>query len=182
MFNKYRNKKIYALKVLSTKESLAIKELERENITVLCPANRKLTVKKNMTVREELAPLLRGYIFIFVDDLTDQLHYEIKKMTSIQDIFESEIKWTEIEHLLDQESVIVETNTTELQREYKTLYGLMRQTFTKRKRKKVRSFTKEIFDSLIELKESVEEKVCDGLKIFKRSTYISIEDYQLIFR
>ena len=182
MYNNLKNKKIYALKVNSTSEELVIKLLARENVAAICPADRKLTVKKNLKVRQDLVPLLRGYIFIFVDDLTDQLHYEIKKMTSIQDIFESEIKWTEIEHLLDQESVIVETNTTELQREYKTLYGLMRQTFTKRKRKKVRSFTKEIFDSLIELKESVEEKVCDGLKIFKRSTYISIEDYQLIFR
>jgi len=176
MYNNLKNKKIYALKVNSTSEELVIKLLARENVAAICPADRKLTVKKNLKVRQDLVPLLRGYIFIFVDELTDQLHYLIKKMNHVQTIFESEIKWEEVEHLLDHEVTIVESQVTRIQREFKTLYGMMRSTLKKVKQKKVRIFEKFTF-----LKEEIERKIRDGVPKVTRYYYITREDYKLIF-
>jgi len=168
--------KIYALKVKATKEHAAIKELELKNITAVCPSNKKLSVRKNLTVSEDLDPLLKGYIFILVEELTDEMRFLIGKMYNVQYILDKEIEAHEYECIIDQEEIFIETRTKETRRELKSIYGMIRSTFKTFEKKLTRKI-----ESLDELKIRVENKLVAGRLIKRSCLYITEHDYNKIF-
>lgn len=164
--------KIYALKVKSTKEAAAIKELEKEGIKAVSPSSRKIFVKKDKRISEELEPLLRGYIFILVEELTAVMRYKIKNTFNVQYILDSEIEESEIQKIFDQEEILIETEAVKEEIEYKSFYGMIRRVINYTKVKIQKKLTKalnyEIHNKLIS-------------KVIHKVKYISLEDYQTIF-
>ena len=164
--------KIYALKVNSTKEAAVIKELKKEGIIAIAPNNKKFFVKKDKSISEELEPLLRGYIFVLVDELTPVMSYTIKNTFNVQYILDSEIKDEEIQNLFDQEEITIETEIVKEKTEYRSLYGMIRKVIKSSKIKIMRKLS-EMID--FELHKKLVNK------IIKEIRYISIDDYNTIF-
>jgi len=164
--------KIYALKVKSTKETAAIKELAKEGIEAVSPCNRKIVVKKDRRISEELDPLLRGYIFILVNELTPVMMYKIKNTFNVQYILESEIKDSEIRSLFDQEEILIETETVKERVEYISFYGMIRRIIKYKKVKVKKKLSKMISFEIHRKKIG---------QVIKNISYISFEDYGLIF-